>query len=212
MSWFVRRSLRERSSRSSSSNFQGERARRDALRTVQPGPGTAEGAGRSRLRGGGLASASSSGRTDDGDLLPERIREALQQARDFPEYQEVRVFRFLHMFSGERDVLGECLKEMATKEGLQVEVYSLDKKGEGDVDLAKDHPFLELKEEAEAHAFDAGHAGFPCNTFSRARWNMDFRGPPRSGHCNIYMDSLRTRLRSSRWPMLARSWHQGRWK
>ena len=82
------------------------------------------------------------------------------------------------MFSGEKDVLGECLKEMAKKEGIQVEIYSLDKKGEGDVDLTKDHPFLELKEEAEAQAFDAGHAGFPCNTFSRARWNMDFRGPP----------------------------------
>ena len=82
------------------------------------------------------------------------------------------------MFSGEVDVLGDCLKNMASKEGIQVEVYSLDKKGEGDVDLAKDHPFLELKDEAEKHAFDAGHAGFPCNTFSRARWNMDFRGPP----------------------------------
>ena len=47
------------------------------------------------------------------------------------------------MFSGEVDVLGDCLKDMASKEGIQVEVYSLDRKGEGDVDLAKDHPFLE---------------------------------------------------------------------
>ena len=125
-----------------------------------------------------MASASTDRPGGEMNIMPERIKEALEQARDFPEYQELRVFRFLHMFSGERDVLGECLKEMAKKEGLQVEVYSLDKKGEGDVDLAKDHPFLELKEEAEAHAFDAGHAGFPCNTFSRARWNMDFRGPP----------------------------------
>ena len=55
---------------------------------------------------------------------------------------------------------------MAEKEGLQVEIYSLDKRmKEGDVDLAKDHPFKELKEEAEA-----------CNTFSRARWNMSHRG------------------------------------
>ena len=88
------------------------------------------------------------------------------------------MFRFLHMFSGKEDVLGKCLKEMARKEGLQLEVYSLDKLGEGDVDLTKDHPFMQLKEEAEASAFDAGHAGFPCNTFSRARWNMVNRGPP----------------------------------
>ena len=110
--------------------------------------------------------------------LPERIREALRNARDFPEYQELRVFRFVHLFSGKDDVLGSCLKDMAKKEGLQLEVYSLDKLGEGDVDLTKDHPFMELKEEAEKSAFDAGHAGFPCNTFSRARWNMVNRGPP----------------------------------
>ena len=110
--------------------------------------------------------------------LPERIRDALNGAREFPEYQELRVFRFLHMVSGKEDVLGKCLKEMARKEGLQLEVCSLDKLGEGDVDLTKDHPFMELKEEAEASAFDAGHAGFPCNTFSRARWNMVNRGPP----------------------------------
>ena len=38
--------------------------------------------------------------------LPERIREALRNARDFPEYQELRVFRFVHLFSGKGDVLG----------------------------------------------------------------------------------------------------------
>ena len=64
------------------------------------------------------------------------------------------------MFSGERDVLGDCLKDMAHKEGIQVEVYSLDRKGEGDVGLSKDHPFVELKEEAEAHAFDAGPVSY----------------------------------------------------
>ena len=126
----------------------------------------------------GMASASTGPAPMEDIKMPERIAEALAQARDFPEYQELRVFRFLHMFSSEQDVLGECLKDMAKREGIQVEVYSLDKKGEGDVDLTQDHPFLELKEEAEAHAFDAGHAGFPCNTFSRARWNIDFRGPP----------------------------------
>ena len=67
--------------------------------------------------------------------MPERIAEALAQARDFPEYQELRVFRFVHLFSGKDDVLGSCLKDMAKKEGLQLEVYSLDKLGEGDVDL-----------------------------------------------------------------------------
>ena len=67
---------------------------------------------------------------------------------------------------------------MAQREGLQIEIYSLDRQGEGDVDLTKDHPFMELKEEVNASAFDAAHAGFPCNTFSRARWNMVNRGPP----------------------------------
>ena len=134
--------------------------------------------------GEGAVEASGPGRASSGpepadmEDLPDRVKEALQQARDFPEFQELRTFRFVHLFSGEEDVLGNCLKEMAAREGIQVEIYSLDRKGEADVDLSKDHPFLELKEEAENHAFDAGHAGFPCNTFSRARWNMDHRGPP----------------------------------
>ena len=92
-----------------------------------------------------MASASTDRPGGEMNIMPERIKEALEQARDFPEYQELRVFRFLHMFSGERDVLGECLKEMAKKEGLQVEVYSLDKKGEGDVDLAKDPPLSRVE-------------------------------------------------------------------
>ena len=40
------------------------------------------------------------------DDLPDRISDALKAARDFPEYQELRKFRFLHMFSGKEDVLG----------------------------------------------------------------------------------------------------------
>ena len=95
-------------------------------------------------------------------------------------------------------------KEMARKEGLQLEVYSLDKLGEGDVDLRKDHPFMELKEEAEASAFDAGHAGFPCNTFSRARWKTVNCGP-----CNTSMGSHPNRRRSNSKQMRAPCWHQG---
>ena len=50
----------------------------------------------------------------DTDDLPDRVKEALEQARDYPEYQELRICRFLLMFSGEVDVLGDCLKNMAS--------------------------------------------------------------------------------------------------
>lgn len=97
--------------------------------------------------------------------LPARILGPLLNARDFAEYQKSRRLRFLHMFSGETDVLGDAIKEAAKKEGLIVENYSLDKLGEGDVDLTRMEPSMSLKEEASKDAFDAAHAGFPCNTF-----------------------------------------------
>ena len=47
----------------------------------------------------------------------------------------------------------------------------MDKLGEGNVDLLKEHPFVDILEEAEKHSFDAAHAGFPCGSFSKARYN-----------------------------------------
>ena len=58
----------------------------------------------------GLDETMASASTEPGPMeieeLPDRIKDPLMQARDFPEYQELRTFRFLHMFSGEVDVLG----------------------------------------------------------------------------------------------------------
>ena len=93
--------------------------------------------------------------------VPERVRHALQSAADFGQFRDKRKFVFLHLFSGPNDVLGGALKEEAKKERLNVEVRFYDK--------LDDNPFLSLKDEAQLDAFDAGHAGFPCSSFSRAR-------------------------------------------
>ena len=50
--------------------------------------------------------------------IPERIKEALKKARSFNEFRKLRVFRFLHLFSGKRDVLGKEILRQGAAEGL----------------------------------------------------------------------------------------------
>ena len=90
--------------------------------------------------------------------------------KNFGEYRDNRVFRFLHAFAGPKDVLGERLVEKAKRENLRVEVVALDKKKDG-VDLSQDEPYATILEQTKEGDFDGAHSGFPCNTFSVARWN-----------------------------------------
>eukprot|EP00439_Symbiodinium_sp_Y106_P080150 s539_g18.t3 len=79
---------------------------------------------------------------------------------------------------GQRDVLGETVKAAAAAEGLVVEVRSVDVKGPEPADLSQAEPFSELLKAAIEGNIDGGHAGPPCGSFSRARWNDKGHGPP----------------------------------
>lgn len=80
--------------------------------------------------------------------FPERIADALRGAKDFGKFREARVFKFLHLFSGPRDVIGEKLVEKGKKENLTVEVVSVDLKINHSIkdkklaaDLSKEQPY-----------------------------------------------------------------------
>ena len=69
------------------------------------------------------------------------------------------------------------------KEGIKVKVDSFDKLLCETHDLAAEQPFAQILENATKDEYDGGHAGFPCGSFSRARYNTAGDGPPpvRSG-------------------------------
>ena len=53
-------------------------------------------------------------------FLPGRVREALEKSKTFNEFKQNRIFRFLHLFSGRRDVLGrEILRLCQSQRGAQ---------------------------------------------------------------------------------------------
>ena len=114
-------------------------------------------------------------------IVPERVRHALEAAADFGQFRDKRKFVFLHLFSGPNDVLGGALKEEARKEHLNVEVRFYDKLDDQRSNLLDEQPYMKILQDAKDHAFDGGHAGFPCASFSRARLNEGSGpGPVRS--------------------------------
>ena len=109
--------------------------------------------------------------------IPVRVREALSQARSFNDFKKARVFRFLHLFSGKKDVLGKELLRQSHAEGLNVEICALDREREGGPDMLADQPYQDLVRDAAKGDFDASHAGYPCGSFSRVRY-VDKPGMP----------------------------------
>ena len=109
--------------------------------------------------------------------VPKRITEALRKSNSFSEYKSNRLFVFVHMFSGEHDVLGEAITQAAEKEGIKVYIVNLDKLIDKNFDLSKDHPYVDILEDAQSGEYDGGHAGPPCGSFSMARYN-EGSGPP----------------------------------
>ena len=103
--------------------------------------------------------------------VPERVRLALEGARDFGDFKRRRSFRFLHLFSGPKDVVAKALKEIAEKEGIAVECISFDVLRDKDEDILKDEPYEKFICMAANDELDGAHGGFPCASFSRARWN-----------------------------------------
>ena len=88
-------------------------------------------------------------------LIPDRIREALEGSRTFNEYKQNRVFRFLHLFSGRRDVLGREILKTCKMEGINAEVCALDREREGGPDMLADQPYQDLLKDAAKGDFDA---------------------------------------------------------
>lgn len=116
----------------------------------------------------------------DAPVAP-RAEIALQQAKDYGDFRAKRKFKFIHLFAGKVDVLKEQLLEVAKKEGLVVEVESVDILGESGGDLTKEEPYARILSQAVEGDFDGGHSGFPCGSFSRARYNASGLGPPPVG-------------------------------
>lgn len=109
--------------------------------------------------------------------VPKRVTEALRAAKDFAEYKTKRIFTFLHMFSGEEDVLGDALLRLARQADLKLKVMAVDRDRDGN-DLSAEQPFGDLLDMARTGDFDGSHVGFPCGSFSRARYNPGTGPPP----------------------------------
>ena len=109
----------------------------------------------------------------EGEWNPKALR-ILKGNPDYAKYKAERTFRFVHLFSGPKDVLKMALQAEAKKEGIAVQVESYDKLAEGAHDLAADNPYGEILESVDT--IDGMHAGFPCGSFSMVRSKEG--GPP----------------------------------
>ena len=114
--------------------------------------------------------------------IPDRVKDALDDASDFGRFRESRVFTFLHLFSGPNDRLAAALKEEGAKAGLKVNVDSVDIKMDKSMDLRKGPAVEEIEKRITQGNYDGFHAGFPCGSFSRVRWveSAGMPGPVRS--------------------------------
>ena len=118
--------------------------------------------------------------------LPERVKKALEESNSFDEYRQKRVFTYLHVFSGPEDVLGKAIKFEAEKERLKCEIKSLDKLIDGKVDMSSVEQHRGLCQEVKEGVYDGMHAGFPCGSFSIARWSKNPGPPPVRSTAEIY--------------------------
>eukprot|EP00435_Cladocopium_sp_Y103_P016550 s3307_g4.t1 len=131
----------------------------------------------SSWRQGPVRARKASGDSDGGEAwVPTRVTEALERSPDFATFKKNRTFVYVHLFAGAEDVLGKAIKRLADLEGLQVEIWSYDRDGNG-ADLTAEQPFGDLLDSARGGLVDGGHSGFPCGSFSRARLN-EGTGPP----------------------------------
>ena len=109
--------------------------------------------------------------------VSKRVELCLEKCQSYAEFKEERHFKFLHLFAGPRDVLAEALRDECEKEGLKVVVESYDKLIDASHDLLAERPFTDILKKAKEGDYDGGHAGFPCGSFSRARYNLEGEGP-----------------------------------
>lgn len=111
---------------------------------------------------------------------------ALNKAKTFDEFRAARPFKFLHLYSGPKDPLGEAKKMEGARNRLEVTVCSLDKAVDN-IDLSVPTVHRETLSDVKNHEWDYVHAGFPCGSFSRARHNpMPGQPGPVRNKLNIY--------------------------
>ena len=110
--------------------------------------------------------------------VPGRVQEALEDARGFWSFRERRTFNFIHLFSGKEDVLGNAIREECMKANLKVKIHSVDRERVQGADMLSDEPYGQILKDAQDDFFDGGHSGYPCGSFSRARYNEKGEGPP----------------------------------
>lgn len=68
-------------------------------------------------------------------MVPKRIVRALEEAGNFEDYRQRRIFRYLHLYSGPRDMLKQEIEAEAQKARLRVECVSLDRKLDPGMDI-----------------------------------------------------------------------------
>ena len=103
--------------------------------------------------------------------VPDRIRKALEASKDLEEYRKHRVFKYLHLFAGPNDVLKWALTRECAEARLTFEGVSMDQKMDKHIDLAALETYQEIDKSVEQGDWDGFHGGFPCGSFSMARWN-----------------------------------------
>lgn len=116
---------------------------------------------------------------------------------DFKGYLEVRVFTFLHHFSGREDRLSKAIEEEAARRGVRVNTVSVDLELNGQ-DLTAPTPYNNHLYEARQGAIDSYHSGFPCNTYTILRWrpSPSMPGPLRSKEFPYGFDDLDEKKRT----------------
>ena len=104
------------------------------------------------------------------NFVPARIQEALDAAKDFKDFKEKRIFKYLHLFSGPQDNLAVAIKEECEAGDFRVEVESVDIRIDKDHDLKDTKKWMSWEEKVAGGEYDGSHAGFPCGSFSMLRW------------------------------------------
>ena len=118
--------------------------------------------------------------------VPERVRRALKESSGFEDFRRKRCFRFLHAFAGPEDVLGRAITAEAEKARLQCEIHSLDRQMDRNVDMADASQHRRLMVAVKEGEYDGFHGGFPCGSFSMARWSKNPGPPPVRSSEEIY--------------------------
>lgn len=122
--------------------------------------------------------------------IPMRVSTALKKAKDFDEFRRSRPFKFLHMYSGPNDPLGQASQVEVAKNRLEVVILPLDKKLDKDLDLTSHKSHKTMLQDVREGEWDYYvHAGFPCGSLPRARHHKALGQPgPVRGKANICGD------------------------